>query len=197
MLINHQNWDDVKKYYGNTYVKCNETGETVWLVSEVSPNQVVLKSSSGEEVAINLMKDYNLDYIIPGKATYQYGNNAVQLSRIPARQWKKGICKQNTSFTSLTSDGSWIPLAFDISTIESFVNKPAYYDVDHAILELKQNRLGSVALTPRISISQSGKVFIDKVLVAKVSFVTKEIVMKKILKSILLPLFSSFKVKYL
>ena len=155
MFINSQNFDDVKKYFQHTYVKFAETGDHIWHVDTVSPNEIICTDKNKEQVGIDLNIGYNLEYILPRKAIFQFGNEAVMLSRIPARQWKKGMCKANTAFHTLSSDGTWMALNFDINMIEGFVNKPSYYPIDIAQKEFQKENgdLLSCALNPRMAVS--------------------------------------------
>lgn len=197
MYANSDNWEDVKKYYHNTFVKFKETGDVVWYVDRVDPERMLVTNSQGEEAGIWLPDGYQIDYVMPGRAVYQYGQNAVMLSRIPARQWKKGMCKANTAFHFLTWDGIWTSNPFDIKVIESFVNKPGYYNVDLAINDMKNGTIASAALTHRISICKNHRVFVDQLLVAKVDPIKKELIARKIMIPELSKVFTNFKVKSL
>lgn len=198
MFINSQNFDDVKKYFQHTYVKFAETGDHIWHVDTVSPNEIICTDKNKEQVGIDLNIGYNLEYILPRKAIFQFGNEAVMLSRIPARQWKKGMCKANTAFHILNSEGTWMALNFDIHMIEGFVNKPSYYPVDLAVKELSKesvDHVASVALNPRMAICHSGKLFVDNVLVGKISFKEKTLLCKKIFKPEISKVFSDWSIK--
>lgn len=197
MFANQDSWEDVKKYYGNTYVKFPDlTGDHLWYVEHVSPDKILVTDSNGEEAGIDLLVGYEITYVIPGRATFQYGPNAVQLSRQPARQWKKGMCKANTSFFALGMAG-WGTQEFNIKIIEGFINKPSYYTIDLALKGFEKGELVSAALSPRVSVRKDGKVYIDKVLVARISLDKKEILFRKLFKPELEPLFPGFKTKVL
>lgn len=195
MFINSNSFDDVKKYFQHTYVKFKETGDHIWHIDSVNPHEIICSDKNKEEVGIDLQIGYNLEYILPRKATFQFGNYAVMLYRIPARQWKKGLCKANTNFSTLTGEGSWTTASFDINLIEGFVNKPSYYSLDTAISTFKQGDFVSAALTPRMSLTHSGKVFIDNVLVGKAEFEKKQLLCKKIFKPELQAMFNNFVIK--
>jgi hypothetical protein len=196
MFVNNANFDDAKKYLQGTYVKFKETGDHIWHVDSVSPHEMICSDKNKEEVGIDLNIGYNFEYILPRKAVFQYGASAVILYRIPARQWKKGLCKANTNFSILTEEGSWLLCPFDINPIEGFVNKPSYYSLSLAESTFKQDSsFKSVALTPRISMCRTGKVFIDQILVAKADLEKKELMCKPIFKTDLAPVFSSYSLK--
>lgn len=197
MFINSQNFDDVKKYFQHTYVKFAETGDHIWHIDTVNPNEIICSDKNKEQVGIDLTIGYNLEYILPRKAVFQFGNEAVMLSRIPARQWKKGMCKANTAFHTLSSDGTWMALNFDINMIEGFVNKPSYYPIDIAQKEFQKENgdLLSCALNPRMAVCKTGKLYIDNVLVGKMSFKDKAVLCKQIFKPEVSKVFSDFNIK--
>lgn len=196
MFINSDNFDDVKKYFQHTYVKFKETGDHIWHIDSVSPSEMICSDKSKEEVGIDLQIGYNLEYILPRKAAFQLGEYAVMLSRIPARQWKKGLCKANTAFHRLAAEGSWLADSFNISMIEGFVNKPSYYNIDLALQQFRAGiGLQSVAITPRISVTNTGKIFIDQTLVGRFSLENNEAICKKIFQSELAKVFPLFKFK--
>lgn len=196
MFVNSQNFDDVKKYFQHTYVKFKETGDHIWHIDTVSSNEILCTDKSKEQVGIDLTIGYNLEYILPRKAVFQFGRKAIMLSRIPARQWKKGMCKANTAFHTLSADGSWLSYGFEIDLIEGFVNKPSYYPVEQALKDF-QNDLVSVALTPRISMSKNGKIYIDSVLVARYTEEDQKITCRKIFAPEISKVFSGFAISTL
>jgi hypothetical protein len=199
MFVNRDNYEDIKKYYQGCFVKFKETGEHIWHIDHVDPDKIVCSDSKKEEVAIDLDIGYEMDYILPKKTVFQFGDHAMMLSRIPARQWKKGMSKLNTKFVRLTGAGSWGMVDFSISYIEGFTNKPSYYDAQDSLKEFANlnSALGSAAITPRISMCRDGKVFIDTVLVGKFDLNEKTFICKKIFQPELAHYFKDFKAKYL
>jgi hypothetical protein len=197
MFCNQHNTEDIKKYFQHTYVKFKETGDQIWYIGHVDHDKIVCNDKNKEEVAIDLEIGYQIEFILPRKAVFQYGSQCVMLNRIPARQWKKGLSKQNTEFNVLGYDGTWTKKNFDIDWIEAYVNKPSYYTTDAALFEFKRDNsdVGSVALTPRISFTRTGKVFIDRLLVGKVDLETNQLICKKIFQPELSSLFSNLSIK--
>lgn len=189
MLINKHNTNDITKYFLNTHVKFKEEGDKIFFVKKVTPNHVLVVDQNNEEAIIDLSEDYNLEYVIPKKTVFQLGEHALFLSRIPARMWKKGMSVDNTQFAKLSTTG-WEGIPFNIHTVESFVNKPCYFTLEDAITNFEAAQLRSAALSPRISISKNGGVWIDTVLVGKFSFAKKELACKAIYKPELSKLFT-------
>jgi hypothetical protein len=193
------NYEDVKKYYQGTYVKFKEEGDTLYYIDRVDPDKIIAKATNGDLVGIDLTVNggYHIDYVIPKKTVFQYGNVVVMLSRIPARMWKKGTSKENTRFERLDAEGKWSKIPFSASMIESFINKPCYYDAPLALKEFtnQHSDLCAAALTPRISMSRGGKIMVDQIIVAKYDFEKKAITCKLLFHSEISKLFPDISVK--
>jgi hypothetical protein len=196
MFVDSNNWDDCKKYFEGTWVKFKEEGDnTIWYINEVTPKHLFAKSVDEKEIiGVDLEIGYTLDYVIPKKTTYQLHESAVNLSRIPARQWKKGMNKQNTLFQVLTGDGIWLPAPFQPDVINGFVNKPGYYTPHDALREFKASEhLRSAALNPRMSIARNGTIFVDTVLVAR--FDGERLITKSLFVPEISAMFPEWKIK--
>lgn len=199
MFANQSNVEDVKKYYHQTWVKFPKlSGDTLWWIERVTHEFLEVLSDKDEEALIDLKKGQEMDYVIPKKAVYQFNGKAAYLSRIPARQWKKGMCEKNTKFQVLSAS-KWDNHAFDIGIIAGFVNKPSYLDFYSAAKNWSQEDFStvSVALTPRISCNYTGSVFIDDTLVGKYDLVKDILTTREIYKENLQPLFYKSKLKVL
>lgn len=198
MIFNQKNIDDIKKYYQGTWVKFPRiSADALWYVDRVTGDFLEITSDTGEEALFSLKKDYPVDYVLPGKAVYQFGNNAAFLSRIPARMWKKGMSASNTQFKVLNIL-KWNNLKFEISAIKAFVNKPAYMDPYAVLQHFKQgSELESAAISPRISFNRSGSIFIDEIMIAKFDFTKDVITTREIYSQTLKPLFHKTKLKEL
>lgn len=181
MFVNKDNYDDIVKYYLKTYVKFKETKDEIYFIKQVTHTDIICENSKNEEVAICLTVGYTIDYVIPKKTVYQHGEEALFLARIPARMWRKGMDSKNTTFAILSAAGNWTTISFSIQAIEGFVNKPSYFEFKDALNNFeKGTNLQSAALSPRISITRKGAVFVDQVLVGKYDFVYKILTYKKI-----------------
>jgi hypothetical protein len=149
-----------------------------------------------ETIGIDLEVGYTIDYVIPKKTTYQLNEAAVNLSRIPARQWKKGMNKQNTLFQALCANSLWAPVTFEPQFINGFVNKPGYYTYQDALREFKASEhLDSAALSPRMSICRNGTIYVDTVAVAKLDEKSERIVTKNLFIPEISSSFPNWKIK--
>ena len=195
MLATPANYDDVNKYYKGTWVKFKEEGDTLFFIERATSEFIDCHTISKEECRLLLKDGYFLEFLIPRKTVFQYQNTAVMLGRNPARMWKKGMCASNTSFQML-KEKQWYMLDFSIELAEGFVNKPVYLSVDEALHEFANNETFlSAALTPRISITRGGPIYIDDVMVAKLN--NKVVTTRKIYHPELLAVFPSFTFKVL
>lgn len=201
MFVNEMNWEDCKKYYQGCWIKVRECGERMYQIKEVGPAETYLSSPSRGEndedanICINMQVGYTIDYIIPKKTTFQFGEYAIILERVPARMWKKGMDVKNTQFSQLNHNSSWIKAQIDFPVIEGFVNKPSYYTFEDTLKNFtdENSTLQSAALSPRVSLSKLGNVFIDTIFVGRLSTTTKTLKFKKIYQDDLAPLFTGCK----
>ncbi len=201
MLINKDNWQDVKKYYQGTFVKLRSTseelGDKIWKITDVTSSQVFAEDSQGDGVYIDLARPYHLDYAIPKKTVYQSGEFAAILMRVPARMWRKGIDAKNTEIHLCNESGSFSKSLLSIQAIEGFVNKPGYFKTEDAIKQFKEgSSLQSAALNPRMFLTRKGALFIDQVMVGRYKF-EGELTVKEIFVDDVAPLFKNIKVKVL
>ena len=194
MHVSSNNVEDINKYYKGTWIKCKEEGDVLFYVESADTAAIYVSSISDEKCFIKLTKEgYFLDFLIPRKTVYQYQNNAVMLSRTPARMWKKGVCASNTSFRMLKASG-WSSLDFNKHMLEGFVNKPVYGTLN----SLKNDPgMDSVALSPRISMTKTGHVYIDDVMVAKYMEEKATLTTKSLFVPHLRPYFSNVFIKEL
>lgn len=170
MIASKDNWADVKKYYHHTYVKFPSEGERVWYISSVNKDNIFAEDATKEVVGIDLQRPFLINYVLPRKAVYQFGDNAASLCRLPYRMWKKGMCNENTAMQICSSAGGWTNISFTLENIEGFVNKPGYYSFQDAKNNFDNGEgLQSAALSPRVSLTRKGGVFIDTVLVGRLT----------------------------
>lgn len=164
MKASQGNWEDVAKYYKGCFVKFKEHGETLCLVEQVTPEAIFCRDEHGAHVAVELdgllskQKEYDLDFLIPKKTWYQYGQCATFLSRVPARMWKKGINKENTNVFALVDDVVK-PQNLSFENLSAYVNKKHYLPPD------KLSQHSSIALSPRFALSKSGNIYLDLTIV--------------------------------
>jgi len=147
MFFQQSNYGDIDKYFRNTFIKLKEFGDELFYVGGVSPSCVTGKDQSGEDFELILSDSlpYEVDYVLPSRAIFQSGNRVSMLSRIPARQYKRGLCADNTQLVDVFN-GEALPI--NMESLTGFVNKPRYTTFEEI---LKGKTPKSVALNSRFS----------------------------------------------
>ena len=147
MFFQQSNVSDIDKYFRNTFIKLKEFGDELFYVSGVHSSCVTGKDQTGEdfELILSDAMPYEVDYVLPSRAVFQSGNRVSMLQRIPARQYKRGLCADNTQLVDVYTGEK---LAIDMDTLVGFVNKPRYTTFDDVV----KKKVGkSVALNSRFS----------------------------------------------
>lgn len=142
---------DIERYYRNTYVKFKGFGDLLFYIQRVTPENITGVDENGDDFVLTLSEDapYQLDYILPNRALFQYKDRVAMLQRIPARQYKRGLCPENVRIirpgVAESSNGGQIDISFD--SLKVFVNKPQYRTLKEAVYSKTRDK--EVALTPR------------------------------------------------
>jgi len=152
MIFSPENRSDIDRYYNNTYIKIKEhtnPDEVIYLHS-VYKNCVVGKNKDKDEFKVWFYEDqpYSFDFILPRKSTYQAGKNACVLARIPAKQYKRGICNDNTSIIQVGPQGGLVPVEVSFDSVEAYVNKPKFFTLEEAVVNKQKYK--SFALNSRM-----------------------------------------------
>lgn len=177
MQLSSNNWRDIQKYYEHCYTKFRETGDEIFLIRRVSPS--LIEGIGEDKTPLNCFlhneedqEPYLLDYILPKKSFFEFDGKACLLNRIPARQYKRGLCSENTQILSLGADGGFSKLNIDFPVLKAYIQKQSF----RSFAEAKE--LPSVALSPRIALTMSGFIFVDAVKIGHYDFVSKTITTK-------------------
>jgi hypothetical protein len=170
------NWQDIRKYYEHTYVKFNEFGDKLFYIAEVGPSIIRGIDDTQTDFELYLSDDapYYLDYLLPHKAVFQYKDSVALLQRIPARQYRRGLCSDNTQILNVAS-GSKYDLGFP--TLKAFVSKPSYASFSEAFN--CKAKVKAVALSNRMTYMRTGQILIDHTTVAHYDYTTKKITMAR------------------
>lgn len=164
-------WEDIRKYYADTYIKIPDTGDQLWYVLNVSPDGVILRSTDepAEETLLELHEDqpYIVEMILPHKSTFQYQDLVCFIERIPAQQYRRGISSSNCKLWIMTQNGTWQQTGLEGKILNAYVNKQVFSPL--SILKKTPSLLG-IALSPRWSINKAlGRVFVDTIAVGSVN----------------------------
>ena len=130
MIFHKSTYNDIQKYYTDNIVKFKETGDRLWHIVSIRPDEIKCIDADGFEIHIDLNEEYEVDYPLPGRVVYQDGSYACLLSRKPAKQYNRGIHTQNTSVQFLRKAGDWANYGMSLQKLQQFVDKPAYQTVE-------------------------------------------------------------------
>lgn len=176
MIFIPENYDDISKYYRQTYVKFREFGDKLFYIRDVLPKTIIGKDEDGVEFELHMSKEfpYEVDYVLPNKSVFQYKNHACVLSRIPAKQYHRGLTSQNTVINRIDRNGDVAGMHIDFDILKAFVGKQAFPVFDKALTVI--GRKISVALSRRFSFVPNRKLILaDHVPVAEVDHANKQI----------------------
>lgn len=155
-----ENWRDIARYFQDTWVKLEGYGDTLFHVEHVNQTRMAGTTQDNDyfEIELHNHQPFNLNYVLPHKAVFQYGKRAVILQRTPAKQFKRGLSSENVA-VSFTDSGTMLGL--DISVLKAYTAKQNYRSFGEAFSKKGTKDL-SVALTPRMScVRATGRIYID------------------------------------
>lgn len=134
MIFTHNNVEDIRKYYRNSYVKFRDLGETVCHIEDVTTKRiddlavhcVVGRTSEGDLFTLPLWTDqpYEVEYVLPKKGFFIHKEKLYQLRRVPARQYCRGVCADNTSIVCY-KHGGFDGVEVTAELLQAYVNKPS------------------------------------------------------------------------
>lgn len=166
MLFNSETSNDVSKYFRGCYVKFPQTGDYLCMVDSVDSERIIGKiftpDSEGNwderPYQHPLFEGVEIDFVLPKKSYFNYDGSAHFLYRIPARQYRKGICPENTAVIRMSSNGGLHGINFNFHMLTAYVNKQQF-------LPFGTTGKNSYAVAPRMAVSKQGHIFVDKTIV--------------------------------
>ncbi len=131
MILIPQNSSDIERYFRGTYVKFQGFGDTLFYIESVAKNEIRGTTVNGDDFTLSMHEEapFELEYVLPNKAVFQYGKRIAMLVRCPARQYKRGIDSENTMM--LLSNGDRLDINF--TNLRKFVEKPNYRSLKVAL----------------------------------------------------------------
>ena len=174
MEFTSSNWQDIRKYYEGTYVKFTEFGDRLFYIGQVRPDGIsgMDDEQTAFEMYLSDAAPYTVNFTLPHKATFQWKDSVYLLQRIPARQYRRGLCSDNTMITNVAT-GTSVDVGFQ--SLKAFVSKPSYSSFSNAFNTKAKTK--AIALSPRMSYLRSGSILIDNKKIAVFSYETKKISM--------------------
>jgi len=172
VIFHRSVYEDIRKYYSNTIIKLpNLSGDRLWQIVSINPDEIKLIDVDGMEIYIDLNEEYEVEYPLPGRVVYQMPGIAGIVLRRPAKQYYRGLHKENTSLSYYRSEGDLGSLPWNIQTLQEFVDKPCYQDPN----TITDTDGSSWALNPYMAVCSGGLVMVLTTKVAKVSWEDKKI----------------------
>lgn len=191
MIFHKSTYNDIQKYYPDNIVKFKETGDRLWQIRSISSNEIRCSDTDGFEIYLDLNEPYEVDFTLPGRVVYQNGARACMLSRIPAKQYNRGIHSQNTGLYTLNGGGEWLSAGFNIQKLQQFVDKPSYQDI--SLIDFNSPDYSSWALSRHFSICRGGYIFALGTKIGTLDVTSKTVFVNNLFKSNLTPLFAGWK----
>lgn len=174
---------DLKKYFQGSYVKFPEAGEMLHMVEQVGSSCLMGKRwAPNEETGDMEEQPYqfllhpddeftpHIEYVLPVKSYFNYADRAMLLSRMPARQYRRGINHDNTALSYLTPSGSFDGWHMDFPTLHAYVQKQQFVPLE----EVKTNGI-SYAISKRMAVTAAGLLFVDRTRIGSINVQSKQI----------------------
>lgn len=146
---------DFSRRYADTYVLVKFPGdesENVFHVDQVvndDDHGAVLQLSSNKygSIKLNLATGHEILFRYPAVDTFQHGKDSLYFRRVPARQYRRGLCNANAGFYLCTSNTALFdPPRWDWDLVNSAYH-PRKYSFEKAVELLNSGKYRSVALT--------------------------------------------------
>lgn len=182
-----ENAGDIDKYFRHTFMKFpGFAGDTLHRIDSVDESRVrgmfLDDEGSEAEFQFELHPSYkqtppDVDFLFPQKAWFQMGEHALFLHRLPARQYRKGICSENTAIYRLVQKdyGPLEGYALQFDSLKAYVEKPAY----RSLSTLDHTSGISWALSRRMAVNCEGSLYVDTLEVGQVDWAAKKVKVKE------------------
>jgi len=170
--------EDINKYYRHTFVKFKETGDTLYYIRDVNHRMIRGTDQDGTEFELYLSEDhpYEVDYVLPNKSFFQLAKSACLLQRIPAKQYRRGLCAENTRITRIGTTGNLVSMDLSFDVLKAFVGKQTFPSL--SVVLTKKMKSASIALSSRFAyVPSNGIIFADLMPVAQVDKKERKITM--------------------
>lgn len=136
MKFCRENASDIKKYFLGSFMKFPSlAGDQVHCIDVVHNEEVKGKtiSQDGETVpfVFHLYAEEqapapDIDFILPRKGFFNTKDGCYFLYRVPARQYRRGVCMDNTCIEVLSSNGSFMQVGLSLELLSAYVGKQEF-----------------------------------------------------------------------
>jgi len=126
--LTRNNAEDFRARYEGTYGFLKKTPESpakLVHIQGVNRRTVSFVTCEGQEGYVNADSGINFEFLPITRGWYELEDRAVFLTRVPARQWQRGISNKNTSAKTFDQSGSLTQEPLGLEMLEKiFVTKP-------------------------------------------------------------------------
>lgn len=142
---NSDGYRDFSQRYSGTYGWLEREGKESLLVKLLEVDHASLKFMDKRGMEFFARPDMGnyFSFLPVVKGSYLYKDDIVVVQRRPARQWKRGICEDNTSITKPSPVGEFkdsLAISFEVLD-EIFYPKPNF-----SVSIFRETRMGNVVL---------------------------------------------------
>lgn len=142
------NGPDFRQRYNETYgFFIKDSGEKILVQVFVGNKHLTFVNSEGFEYRINPDTPNEFEFIPVSRGWYDIGENIHFLTRRPERQWRRGICVDNTS-AFYVRNGRMFRFDLDTQTLEKILQ----HAVDHKTSVASYEKQGHAALSKNFAI---------------------------------------------
>lgn len=171
MICTPLNYQDVNKYYQNTFVVIPEYDPQKLLVLRKADSVYLWFQDplTNEEGGLSFKdhNNYHLSFHLPKKMLFQHKENAFMLRRIPARMWRKGIAGENSQLLAYSSNGDLVKLSLQPEFLTVMLSGG---DPVPNVSEIDWTKMVSVALSNRIALVKNGSLMVDDCKIGNLNF---------------------------
>lgn len=162
-MTNQEALNDFRRRYEHTYVWLSmeqlkkETLVHIDRVEDSSSKIGVLHLNSEEygQLTVNFgSSDHSLKFKYPPVGVFQHGNDAFVFTRRPARQYRRGLCSDNSTMVNVARTYVGNHAAWTASEVLS-AHKHETFSKEAALEMLAQKRMRGVALPDNYSLIKS------------------------------------------
>ncbi len=117
-------WKDFQQRFQGTFGWFETANKRPMLVqlTKVSDTRLLFTNKDGMEMIANPDKENVFTFIPVERGVYDTGKTVVYVERIPNRQWKRGICDENSKIIDLETNDQ---LRCSFELLESIFSKPS------------------------------------------------------------------------
>lgn len=162
------NYEDLKKYFQGSYMKFPLIGDEVVYVQKVTPDAMSgtqLDNSETNGWTFTFGDDrqfFEVEFLLPHKSYFEFNGEPHLLTRIPNKQYKRGICNDNTNIYRLGA-GGFDNVGTSLESVNAYTHKPEFKGFTN-------DTSSGYVVAPRIAVAQGGEVLIDKKVVAQIYY---------------------------